>query len=290
MEKLLEMEYVDGFAEDLSDIPVLTPTSMNTIANNGFHHNHPRHELVVFWTQSVHIFCKGTFIRSSGYTAFFCPAGIAHAQLNHPTGLYKRFYVQFPTDFLRTESIEQNLHDIFCCSLKSEQMENIRPYIDLLLKSDDAPEDKWKFNKQRYLLSLLFNELFCYVNKESESLIIKKEDNMIFNVCSYIHQHYQEKITLDTLADYSFTSRATLTKRFREVMGSSITDYILQVRIHYAIQYLNNGYSVYEAAEKCGFYDTAHFNKMCRKLNGKTPGAFKKQGMAGTGERIGMEE
>ena len=275
MEKQLIMNYIEGDVKTLDNISVFSQENMVKMVNKHLHHNHRNHELVIFFSQSAQIFCENTLIRTCGYTAFFCPASVEHYQLNHHTGLYKRFYVQFPSDFLEPESVAQNLDHYFCCSLKSEHMENIQPYIDLLIKSDTDPNDRWRNINQKYLLILLFNKISRYMTTDSVAAITQKEDQQLYKVCSYIYQHYNEKITLDMLAELTFTSRATLTKRFRQIMGYSITEYIRQVRINYAIQYLVNGYTVNETAEKCGFCDAAYFIRVFQQITKKKPKDYK---------------
>jgi AraC-like DNA-binding protein len=275
MEKQISVEYVEGSAEEL--VPELSQEYIGKIISKQVGHKHTEHELVIFWTQSVQIFINDTIIRSAGYNVLFAPACLEHYQVNHPTGVYKRFLIQFSEDFLEPELVDQNLKEFFYCSLTQEQMETIQTYIDLMLKSSEMyNHDKWSQKEQKYLLVLLFNEISRCMKNVSDSPVVVNKDQLIYDVCSYIHQHFDEKITLDTLAGIHFTSRATLTKRFRKSMGVSITEYIRQVRIDYATQYLANDYSVNETAEKCGFYDTAYFIKVFRQITGRNPTEYKK--------------
>lgn len=275
MEKLLTMQYIEGEIEKLDNIHIFSPQSMERILNNDIRHHHSKHELVVFYSESTQIFCDNTMIRSHGYTAFFCPASIEHHQLNHHAGMYKRFFVQFPTDFLDPESVAQNLDHFFCCILQPEHIECIQPYIDLLLKSGSEPDDIWNTITQKHLLILIFNMIAKFMTTDPITAIAQKEDRILYKVCSYICHHFNEKITLDHLAELSFTSRATLTKRFRQVIGCSITEYIRHVRINYAIQYLINGYTVNETAEKCGFCDAAYFIRVFQQITRKRPNEYK---------------
>ena len=276
--RLLDMGYVEGDIEDLYNVSVYNFTYLNSVANNITIHSHEKHELVIFWSQSVRLFCDDTIIHSSGYNAYFCPAGHEHYQMNQPTGFYKRFYVQFPVSFLAPNEVEQNLNVFFFCPLQEEDISEIQPYIDLLLKTGEAQESKWNQNAQKHLLILLFNEFARRFQERTEptKTTTQKRERRIFTICSFIHQHYSEKITIEQLAELASVSKTTLTQQFREVLGISIIEYVRKVRVTYAMQYIANGYSVSETALLCGFCDAAYFIRVFRSITGITPKEYSK--------------
>lgn len=60
-------------------------------------------------------------------------------------------------------------------------------------------------------------------------------------------------------------------------MGTSIYDYIIQVRIEKMMQLLCEGQSVSEAAAELGFSDIKNVSRTFRQLKGITPSEYREQ-------------
>ena len=88
----------------------------------------------------------------------------------------------------------------------------------------------------------------------------------------YLDTHYQEKITLDLLADTFFTSKYTLSRAFKEQMGTSIINYLLVVRITHAKQLLRfTDMTVEEIGYSCGITPLYYFSRMFKQIEGVSP-------------------
>ena len=72
-------------------------------------------------------------------------------------------------------------------------------------------------------------------------------------------------------------SRRLLETRFKKSMGTSIYDYIIQVRIEKMMQLLCEGQSVSEAAAELGFSDIKNVSRTFRQLKGITPSEYREQ-------------
>jgi AraC-like DNA-binding protein len=237
-------------------------------------HAHDRHEIVICKTPAAVIFNGEKVVRTGGNIVIFNPAGELHAQLNHPHSHYWRFRVEYPVDFL--ENIlpaETQFHRFFCLSIPDEELETIKPFLDILEHTKDDPEDIWKENRQKYLIVLLQNELYRCVDKMPEAVTtsVPHKDQVIYNICRYIHHHYHDKITLDFLSETYFIPRTTLTRRFRKIVGLSVNEYIQRVRCDYGAQALKAGKSVREVAELCGYPDASYFIRIFEEINGISP-------------------
>ncbi len=93
----------------------------------------------------------------------------------------------------------------------------------------------------------------------------------------YIDEHYNEKITLDFLAEKFYINKYYLTRLFKKQYGNSIVNYILQVRITHAKQLLRfTDMSIEYISEECGFSDTNYFSRAFRKIEGISPAKFRK--------------
>ena len=88
------------------------------------------------------------------------------------------------------------------------------------------------------------------------------DDSRIIEALEYIHSHYSEKITVDTLVQICKTSRPTFNRHFKRIVGKTPVRYILDCRINAAKDLLAAGnLSKTEIAYRCGFYDVSHMDK-----------------------------
>ncbi|MDO4295425.1 MAG: PocR ligand-binding domain-containing protein [bacterium] len=89
----------------------------------------------------------------------------------------------------------------------------------------------------------------------------------------FLLQNYASNISLDSLCNEFYCSRATLTASFRKAYGKSIMEYLNAVRMEKGRELLakNSQLSIREIAENCGFSDQNYFTKAFRKYHGMTP-------------------
>lgn len=90
-------------------------------------------------------------------------------------------------------------------------------------------------------------------------------------VVDHILSSYMFKVSISDLAGELGINSSYLSRIFTRKMGCSIRSYLLQVRISNAKNYLNQGYSVKEAALLCGFQDATNFSKLFKKETGFAP-------------------
>lgn len=98
----------------------------------------------------------------------------------------------------------------------------------------------------------------------------------IYAITSYIHMHYNEDISLSTLADTFLLSPYYLSHQFKEVTGYTVIQYIQLTRIKNA-QYLlsNSNEKITQISEDTGFSSFSQFNRVFRKICGMSPSDYK---------------
>ena len=97
-------------------------------------------------------------------------------------------------------------------------------------------------------------------------------DKNINTLKEYLDTHYQEKITLDMLADNFLMSKYTLSRSFKEQVGTSIINYLLVVRITHAKQMLRfTDKTVEEIGSSCGITPLYYFSRMFKQIEGVSP-------------------
>ena len=129
------------------------------------------------------------------------------------------------------------------------------------------------YEKLTALLTLLMEESWNPQEKRRRST--GKQN--LQNIKEYLDQNYREKITLDQLSEQFFINKFYLTRIFKEQFGLSVTNYLLQTRITHAKQLLRfTDLSIEKIGQECGMHDANYFSRMFKKVEGISPGEFRK--------------
>ena len=82
---------------------------------------------------------------------------------------------------------------------------------------------------------------------------------------------------MELLAQQIFVSKYYLSHRFKEIMGFTLSEYIIHRRLVQAKSLLRNGSSVAFAGERSGFNSSAHFIRTFIKYENISPKQYAKQ-------------
>jgi YesN/AraC family two-component response regulator len=92
----------------------------------------------------------------------------------------------------------------------------------------------------------------------------------------YIRAHCTERLRLSDVADSVFVSQWHLSKLINRHTGQTFNDVLNMQRIERAKELLRQPrFKVHEIAERVGFSDVAHFSKTFKKIEGRSPAAFR---------------
>src|SRR5690606_4888573 len=84
--------------------------------------------------------------------------------------------------------------------------------------------------------------------------------------------YYQSELTLSNVAEGVQVSPTYLSKQLKRELGSSFIDYLTEVRINKAIQFMNDpAIKVYEIAEMVGYSSQHYFSNTFKKVTGSSP-------------------
>ena len=97
-------------------------------------------------------------------------------------------------------------------------------------------------------------------------------------VRDYIHEHLREGIALDDLAATVALSRYHFARRFRQSVGTTPHEFVVQQRIEQAKTLLQRtDRSLTDIACGCGFADQSHMTREFKKRVGVTPGRYRSE-------------
>lgn len=104
----------------------------------------------------------------------------------------------------------------------------------------------------------------------------KKLDKEMRETVEYIESHYNEPLAVAKLAERVGYSVTYFTKKFKKAFGCTPTDYIANLKISYAKNWLKNGsMSISDIASSLGFCDTSYFSNFFKAKTGLCPGYYR---------------
>ena len=125
----------------------------------------------------------------------------------------------------------------------------------------------------------LLNFLLYHLAREKRMMNpVKTEQNKrIAQIMGYIHTHYNDPITLESLAEQFYVSTFYLCREFRSYTHSTVIQYINVTRIMNAQRMLmETDKNITEVGRETGFSNLTHFNRVFKQVTGMTPSGFRK--------------
>lgn len=118
-------------------------------------------------------------------------------------------------------------------------------------------------------------DLLCQKVRDS-ARVSTAAGSLCEEICAYIQAHYQDPDLNISQTGLQFDlTPAYLSALFKRETGSSLLNYITQVRLDAAKELLMQGQPVAHIAEQCGFRDSSALIRVFKKSTGLTPGQYK---------------
>lgn len=103
-------------------------------------------------------------------------------------------------------------------------------------------------------------------------------DWVVQQVVRFIHEHYAEDCDMSKIAQVVRRSDRHVRQHFKDAVGLSPHQYLLQYRIEKAKELIErSNYSFKEIADRIGFKTVHHFARAFHDLCGETPGAWRRK-------------
>ena len=130
-----------------------------------------------------------------------------------------------------------------------------------------------KINLEAFLITIMRD--YQHLNTLSKNNTMP--DNKISDILKYIKEHYSENISLDNICFLFGTNKTTLCRNFKNECGTTILNYINQLKIKDAKRCLREQkLSITEISENLGFSSIHYFCRLFKKHTGLSPKEYKK--------------
>ena len=137
--------------------------------------------------------------------------------------------------------------------------------------------NSWQQHKNYSLLNCKIHILSLYLELFKKHLSKSYEDPVINRATDFIHSNFKKNFSCAELADFCKISKSHLRFKFREAIGSTITEYREQIRVEEAKRMLSSLiFTPKEIAGELGYSDVYHFTKAFKRRTGIPPGKYAK--------------
>jgi AraC-like DNA-binding protein len=146
--------------------------------------------------------------------------------------------------------------------LNLNQRMMINDYIQRLISELTNRHKGYKLCAKTILIEILLLILRSVPLKMVESQTSSRINPNILNIIGQIEKDPVANYTLSNLAKKAHMCNSGFSKKFKEIAGSSPMDFIISLRIEKAEKLLlSTNLSIYDIAEKCGFYNECESRK-----------------------------
>lgn len=134
-------------------------------------------------------------------------------------------------------------------------------------------------------IAILISKAFMIdIDRHSQSPFIMfqgqkaHEDESIKKAQEYIEKNFEEKITVNQIANMLAVGRRSLERRFKSATSNTITEYLQRVKVEAAKKNLETGRkNVNEVMYDVGYSDIKAFRTIFRKITGLSPLEYRKK-------------
>jgi len=266
------------------------------LPDNGLHyipmHSHDFYEINIIMEGSAAHYIEKRMISSPTGTVFVIPPSVNHGYYSLEET--KIFHMMLNQDFI--SSYNETLKKLKGFDFLFEVEPLLRPTIKgkkfLCLESDELDALLPEFNRLiqysenntpnktiilKHLTISVIAELCGLAsitqmsnndNDSSTDTYIREMTDIII----YINNHFNENIDYQKLSKTYNLTYSTFFRHFKKLLKMSPSQYQNHRRIEESIKLLKSGdKSLSDMALECGFYDSAHFSRTFKKIQGDSP-------------------
>lgn len=235
------------------------------------YHYHEFDKVVLFLGGKVTYIIEGVTYFLKPWDILLVRRNMIHRPIIDPGEPYERVVIWLGQDYLAQRSDPDAALDECFETVRAQGFHLLRPaperrlsYMDTIQALEAALRSQ-DFGSRR-LSDLLCQQLMIIINRDVRSSTTAQEapesyriDQKIEEILRYISDHLQEDLSVESISKKFFLSRYYLMRRFKDVTGYTLHQYIRQKRILRAGELLRAGTPVMKAAEQVGYTEYSTF-------------------------------
>ena len=248
-------------------------------------HYHNFNKIIIFISGNVTYHIEGKSYILKPWDILLINKGDVHKPIIDFSSTYERIILWIDTNFIEKHIYDNcNLNTCFELS-KEKKFSLVRLNEDLKTNLISIISNLEKATKDNHfgntiLSNSLFFQLLVYINRiyiENKYLTEEnsyKYDSTIEEIINYINKNLSKDLSIDTLSSKYFISKYYLMRKFKNQIGSSIHNYVVQKRLILARSLISDGLSMSSVCSRCGFNDYSSFVRAFKKVYGVSPSNY----------------
>ena len=249
------------------------------------YHHHDFSKIVILIDGDLTYYIEGKAYILKPWDILFVNKNEIHKPVVNPNKYYERIVIWLNPDFMAKYA--QGNNDLLKCfevaiknnynllRLNMKSIEIIKNLIQDIQNCNNSNEFGSEILKESLFVQLmvLMNRLFLNSDKNRDIEDIKY-DKTIEGVLNYINSNLENDLSIDTIASEFFISKYYLMRKFKNQIGSSIHNYVVQKRLILARSLISDGLSMSSVCSRCGFNDYSSFVRAFKKVYGVSPSNY----------------
>ncbi|MBS1653326.1 MAG: AraC family transcriptional regulator [Bacteroidetes bacterium] len=247
-------------------------------------HQHIEYELILFTKGEGTSFVGNYIGEFKTGDIYFLGSNLPHTfQKNRPDMFTSAVVIQFREDFWGQEFLAlpecNSLRKLFDESKKGLKINGeTKKKLNHMILELEQKKGLSRITALCECLNLLAEKKhYDAVSTQDVQAFTSKKQERIDKIFRYTIDHFQDSITLNTVASDAGMSVPAFCNYFRKSTKKTYIDFLNEIRIGYACQQLmDTQKSVQEICFESGFNTLANFNKQFLKVRKTTPSSFRK--------------
>ena len=243
-------------------------------------HWHQQHELyyLINGTTKYLVEDRPFFLQTGNL--IFIPKGVLHSTDSESCLNTKRLLLSID-DHMIPDNYRPLIEELSRDNIIYMPKEQLPKINALFEKIENEYYSKNRYKQQLiYLYILEIITLIIRFREPNKKPDLNPQAALFYQISKYIRENYDKDISLQHLSEHFSISRSYLSRRFKQMLGIGINDYITYIRLLHAEQLLKNtNYSITQIASECGYNDETYFVTSFKKANGITPFQFRKRNL-----------
>ena len=249
------------------------------------YHHHDFSKIVILIDGDLTYYIEGKAYILKPWDILFVNKNEIHKPVVNPNKYYERIVIWLNQDFMAKYA--QGNNDLLKCfevaiknnynllRLNMKSIDIIKNLIQDIQNCNNSNEFGSEILKESLFVQLmvLMNRLFLNSDKNRDIEDIQY-DKTIEGVLNYINSNLENDLSIDTIASEFFISKYYLMRKFKNQIGSSIHNYVVQKRLILARSLISDGLSMSSVCSRCGFNDYSSFVRAFKKVYGVSPSNY----------------
>jgi len=165
------------------------------------------------------------------------------------------------------KAVHLQVSDYLLKPVDEEELKNAIAKIQESVEKNKAYSNVVSFTQNKDMEQLF--DWDSYFNQDT------RNNSYVLQALYKIRDHYNEKISIESIAEELQVSTSYLSRKFKETTSQTFLELLMRYRIQKAIGLLKSGkYRIYEVADLTGFSDYKHFCVVFKKYTDTVPTKF----------------